>query len=215
MSVERRRRLLERADEWDFMVLEDNVYGPLRFEGEPLPSLLSPDSSGRVLKADTFTKIVAPALRLGWVTGHPDAVEALSAVRDDLGVSQWTARIMAEFMKEDLLEPHIAMVSDLYRRKRDATVAALDEHCKPWVEFRVPQGGYFIWLQLSDSVDWQNVRREAYRRGVECRPGKQFFTEGDEGHQYLRIAFTMAPIEEIERAIATLGEAIRASVREQ
>ena len=71
MSVERRRRLLERADEWDFMVLEDNVYGPLRFEGEPLPSLLSPDSSGRVLKADTFTKIVAPALRLGWVTGHP------------------------------------------------------------------------------------------------------------------------------------------------
>ena len=215
MSLERRRRLLELADEWDFMVLEDNVYGPLRFEGDPVPSLLSLDTSGRVLKVDAFTKIVAPALRLGWVTGHPSAVESLSAVRGDLGVSQWIARIMAEFIREGLLDPHLAMVNELYGRKRDAAVAALEAHCKPWVEFRVPQGGYFIWLELSERVDWQNVRREAYRRVVECRPGEQFFTEEDLGHQYLRIAFTMVPLEEIERGIAVLGEAIAASVREQ
>ena len=213
MSVERRRRLLELAQEWNFVILEDNVYGDLRFEGEVLPSLFSLDDAGRVLKVDAFTKTVAPALRLGWVTGNPDLVDALLAVRGDLGVSQWIGRIMAQYMREGLLDPHIEEVSKLYGRKRDVVVKALEEHCAPYVSYRVPQGGYFIWLELDDRVDWQNVRREAYRRGVECRPGEQFFDDEREGLQYLRIAFTMVPLAELERGIEALGDAIKASVR--
>ena len=214
MSTDRRRRLLELADEWNFVILEDNVYGELRYDGEPLPSLLSLDQSGRVMKVDAFTKILAPALRLGWVSGNPALLEVLSSVRGDLGVSQWTARVMAEFMREGLLEPHIERVKELYRRKRDIVVDALERYCAPWVTWRVPDGGYFIWVELSDRVDWRQVRIEAYRRGVECRPGERFFDDERSGERFLRIAFTMVPIDELEPGIKVLGEAIQQSVTE-
>lgn len=213
LSIERRRRLLALARQWNFVVLEDNVYGELRYDGDPLPSLLGLDEDGRVLKVDAFSKTVAPALRLGWVSGNAELIEAVSSVRGDLGVSQWMARTMAGYLAEGLYEPHLQDVIALYRRKRDVAQEALEEHCRDWVTWRKPQGGYFFWLQLSDKLDWRKVRTEAYRRGVECRPGERFFLDERAGAEFLRLAFTMVPVEEIERGIAVLGEAMAQSVR--
>lgn len=212
MSLERRKRLIRLAKKWQVMVLEDNVYGELRFEGKRLPSLLGLDDSGLVMQADGFSKTVVPGLRLGWLAGHPEAVAGAANTRQDLGVSQWMARLMEEYMDEGKLEPHIERASAVYHRKRDKAMAALGEYCGPWVRYRVPQGAFYLWLELADEVDGPKVKEIAARQGVLCRPGEMFF--GDEsGKQHLRLAYSAVSEEEIDRGIAVLGQAIAESMR--
>src|SRR5690606_34464854 len=148
LSAERRRRLIELAKRWRFLVVEDNVYGDLRYDGESLPSLFSLDDSGLVVKVESFSKIVAPGLRVGWVTAHPDVIATLGGIRGDLGVSQLTARMLAAYLEEDLLDPHINEVNKLYRAKRDAAESALRRHCGDRVRWRTPEGGFFLWVEL-------------------------------------------------------------------
>jgi 2-aminoadipate transaminase len=211
LSLERRQRLLELAREWDFLVLEDNVYGELRYDGETLPTLFALDTSDRVVKIDSTSKTIAPGLRLGWVSGHPDVIAALSAVRGDLGVSQWIARVLEGFLSEGLYEPHLEKVCALYRDKRDVAVAALAQHCGDSLRWNVPDGGYFLWCTLADGIDGREVMKRAFADGVVCRPGERFFGEPEPAQNFFRIAFTTVPMEEIEPGIAALGRAIEAS----
>ncbi len=214
LSLERRERLVALARRWNFLMLEDNVYGDLRYDGSRIPTLLGLDDTGRVLRVDSFSKTLAPGLRLGWVTGHPDVLGALASVRGDLGVSQWTARIMAGYLEEGLFEPHIERVTALYRAKRDATQAALEAHCATACHWRRPEGGFFFWVELDDTIDGQRTMAEAMAGGVVCRPGERFFGDDDDsGRRLFRIAFTQVPLDEIERGIAVLGKAIDASRR--
>jgi 2-aminoadipate transaminase len=215
LSLPRRRQLLELADRYGFIVLEDNVYGELRYEGEPIPTLFSLDQSGLVVKIDSFSKILAPALRIGWLSADPEVMRALGSVKGDLGVSQWIARVVARFMEEGKLDPHVEMVNALYREKRDLAVKALRDQCGPWVSFDVPEGGFFIWIELSPDVDGEQVMRKAFAEGVMCRPGERFFgeTDADTHKQWFRLAFVMVPKDELERGIAALGKAIADSAR--
>ena len=180
MSLPRRRKLLELASRYGFIVLEDNVYGELRYDGETIPTLFSLDESGLVVKIDSFSKILAPALRLGWVSGDPEVMRAIGAVKGDLGVSQWLARVVTRFIDEGKLDPHVAMVNALYREKRDIAVRALRDQCGPWVTFEVPEGGFFIWIELSSDVDGEQVMQKAFAEGVVCRPGERFFGETED-----------------------------------
>ena len=213
LSAPRRQRLVELAKRYNFLVLEDNVYGALRYEGDAIPSILSLDDSGLVFRVDSFSKTVAPALRLGWVTGHPDVIAGLSKVKGDLGISQWTARVMAEFLREGLYDPHLEKVNKLYHTKRDVAMSALEAYCSPHVTFSKPDGGFFLWVELSDDIDGGQVMMNAIADGVVCRPGERFFGEKDAGKQFFRLAFTQVPTEEIERGIAVLGKAIAASIK--
>jgi 2-aminoadipate transaminase len=212
LSLERRKQLLALARRHQFIILEDNCYGELRYAGEAIPSLLSLDTEGWVLKVDTFSKLLAPAFRIGWVTGHEDVIGALSAVRGDLGVSQWMARVLAGFMEEDRLEPHIAAVNRIYGEKLRTAVSALQSHCAQYARWSVPDGGYFLWLELDDAVDVKRVMKRAIADGVVCRPGERFFGDAEDGRKFLRMAFAMVPNEELERGIAVLGKAISDSV---
>ncbi len=209
-SLPRRRRLLELAEEYDFVILEDNIYGDLRYSGDALPTLLSLDTTGRVLQSHGFSKIVAPALRLGWVAGRPDLVAGLAAVRQDLGVSQWTCRVMAEYLARGMLDPHIDKINAVYRSKRDVAAEAVREHCSPWVTFDLPDGGFYLWLRISDQVDWEKARVAAENAGVAFRPGERFMGPdmAEQGQQYIRLAFSHVTEPEIRRGVAALGEAI-------
>lgn len=209
--LDRRKRLLELAAEHEILVLEDNIYGDLRYGGEPLPTLLSLDEAGVVMQSHGFSKIVAPALRIGWVCADKKIIEGLAAVRQDLGVSQWLARIMTAFMREGKLDPHIASVNEVYRRRRDVAVAAVREHCGEFVNFEVPQGGFYLWLELDERVEWDRVGELAAERGVMCRPGERFMADGD-ARRFLRLAYSHAPDHELVRGIEALGEAIRGAV---
>jgi 2-aminoadipate transaminase len=213
MPLQRRLRILELAEKYDLVVLEDNVYGDLRYEGEHLPTLLSLDRNGRVIQSSSFSKTVAPALRLGWMAGSKELIGALAAVRQDLGTSQWTARLMAEFLAEGKLEPHIERANEVYRRKRDIAVETVREHCGEHVTFSVPEGAFYLWLALDESVDWESAQRDASMAGVFCRPGEKFMG-AEAGRGFLRIAFSHAPDHELRRGLAALGKAIRDNVKQ-
>jgi 2-aminoadipate transaminase len=212
-SLERRRRLLELADEHDVIILEDHVYADLRVEGDHIPSLLQLDTTGRVIQAHSFSKIVAPGIRLGWMTASAEAIGALAAVRQDLGVSQWFARMMTEFLRQGKLDPHIERANVVYRRKRDLAVAAMREHCGDFVDFRVPDGGFYLWVEMtSDKVDWDRAGDTAAANGVFFRPGEVFMGE-EQGRRFLRLAYSHVADDELTRGIAVLGQAIRDAVR--
>lgn len=212
-SLERRRKILELAEEFDFLILEDNIYGDLRFSGDAIPTLLALDRSGRVLQSNGFSKTVAPGLRLGWVAGPEDFIAATAAVRQDLGVSQWTARVMAEYVARGMFDEHIAEVNKVYRRKRDVAAEAVREYCEPWVTFSVPDGGFYLWLTMDDRVDWDKVRSEAEKGGVAFRPGERFMTQNAKAgaNQYIRLAFSHVKDDELRRGIEVLGTAIKSA----
>ena len=211
LSLARRRRLLELAHRWGFVIVEDNVYRELRYDGEHLPSLLALDRHGVVLRVYSLSKVLAPAMRIGWVTGPVDVMRVLNGMRGDLGVSQWLARIAERFIREGSLDRHIVDVVTLYRAKRDAAERALHEHCDPWVRWRSPEGGFFLWVELDERVDVATVMAHALEEGVLCRTGERFFDDA-RASRYFRLAFPAVPIPEIEHGMAVLGRAIRAAI---
>ena len=212
MSVERRRSLVALAQRERVMVHEDNVYAELRYDGEPLPTLFSLDDHGLVIQSDSFSKTVAPALRLGWVLGSTEAIAAVAAVRQDLGVNQFLARVMAAYTASGQLDQHIRMLRRVYKEKRDTAVDGLRRHCADWIDFEVPQGSFFLWLRISERIDWELAARKVADEGVFCRPGERFSGDSS-GAQYLRMAYSNVPVDVIAQGVEALGRALKASVR--
>jgi len=212
MPVSRRHKLLDLAKNHGFVIIEDEVYGDLRFAGEALPTLLSLDTSGLVIQCGSFSKIVAPGLRLGWMAGDPKAIGALAAVRQDLGVGQWLARVMDEYMAEGLLEPHIERACAIYKSKAAVAVKAVRLHCTPYVKFREPRGSFYLWLEIDNRIDWARAARLAELEGIFFRPGERFMGEPD-GRQFLRLAYSHVSEQVIADGIAKLGRILRACAR--
>ena len=210
MPLERRRRLLELAAEWDLVVIEDAIYSDLGFDGPaPPPTLLSLDSEGRVLQAHAFSKIVATGLRLGWMCGAPELIGALGIVREDLGASQWLSRIMCRYMQEGELDPQIERAAEIYRTKRDLAVTCLRAACGELVSFSPPNGGIFMWVTLDESVDFERAQRSVATKGVAVREADAFSFLGDTGpSRHFRLSFGHGSETEIRDGIALLGEAI-------
>ncbi|MDD3797973.1 MAG: PLP-dependent aminotransferase family protein [Novosphingobium sp.] len=208
MPLDRRRQLIGLLRRHRFILMEDNVYGDLRFAGEEVPTLLSLDDTGRVIQCGSFSKTVAPALRMGWIAGEAAAIAALAAVRQDLGVSQWTARILAEFLAEGLMEPHLARANAVYRAKAAVAVRAVREHCGDYVKFDEPEGSFYLWLEIDDRVDWDRAAELAAREGIFFRPGERF-TSGDDKRQFLRLAYSHVGEDVIANGIARLGQILK------
>lgn len=212
MSLARRKQLVALAKKDGFIVLEDNVYGQLRFEGKSLPSLLSLDDSGLVIQADAFSKTIAPGLRLGWMAGTTDTIAALGAVRQDLGVSQWICRVMTEFLREGLFDKHLAKVTSLYKTKRDAAVSAIESTCADYVNYTIPQGSFYLWLEIDERVDWEEAAKLAANAGVFFRPGEKFMDPTDD-RQYIRLAYSHVKEKVITDGLITLGNIIQNCVK--
>ena len=208
MPADRRRRLLEVIQKWGVIMIEDNVYYDLNWDGIEVPTLFSMDDSGLVLQTCSFSKTVMPGLRLGWVTGIPDALVPIAATRNDLGVSQWLARIMQLWLEEGSFEPHIARIIPHYREKRDAAVTALQKHCGEFVQFRVPQGSFYVWVRISDGIDWSRAQQLAFKEGIYFRPGERF-TNDPEGRRFFRMSFALNTPDEIDSGLNALGEIMR------
>lgn len=205
-SLARRRELLELAHRYGVIVVEDDAYGDLRYDGERIPSLFSLSGGNGVLKMGTFSKTIAPGLRLGWVTGHEKVVASLTRMRLDMGTSPFVSRVVAEYMRQGKLAHHIAEVVSIYRKKRDCALANLGEKGASWV-WAKPQGGFFLWLELPQGLDSRSVLERAHELGVGFIPGPPFFVSGDGGH-YLRLAFSFVSLEEIATGIQALLQAI-------
>jgi 2-aminoadipate transaminase len=207
LSEERRTQLLALAEHWNVLVLEDNVYGELRYGGTPVPSLASMDQEDLVVQSDSFSKMIAPGIRIGWLAGPPEIIDTFAAVRQDLGISQISSRMMDLYMRSGELPEHLDKANVVYRRKRDAAVQAMEKYCSEWATYRIPDGSFYLWVEMDSRIDWNLTRDECRARGVYYRAGETFATHGN-ASRHFRLAFSYMSEDQIEEGIAILGEVV-------
>ena len=213
MSLPRRRRLVEIARERELIVLEDNPYGMLRFEGEPLPTLLELDGGHFVVYAGTFSKILSPGLRLGWAIA-PRPVLAklnLAAQAATLCPSSFTQHFVNAYFQTGHWERYMKELRDLYRGRRDAMLEALATHLPPEATWTRPQGGLFVWATLPDYLDTTDLLALALSHNVAFVPGRAAFLDG-RGGSSLRLNFSGSDAESIEEGIRRIGDLVREQV---
>lgn len=207
MSVERRRGVVELCRRHDVLIVEDDPYGDIRFEGEGLPSFFALAEGEGAVRIGTFSKTLATGLRLGWVMAGQPIIDALLRMRFDLGTSPWVQRVVTEYASSGLLAEHVGEVVAIYRRKRDAMLAALDERCGRFARWDVPSGGFFLWLELTEGVDSAGLAEAAAEEGVACVGGATFFPDGA-GDRYVRVAYSFVAEAKISEAVLRLGRAM-------
>jgi 2-aminoadipate transaminase len=227
MSLGRRRRLVEVAREREILVLEDNPYGLLRYEGDPLPTLHSLDAlaakrggaSDFVVYLGTFSKILSPGLRLGWAVAPRPVLEKLNLCKQgaDLCSSPVTQLFVAAYFEErsasaTLWKAHLEGLKQLYRVRRDAMLAALAEHFGSAAQWTRPQGGLFIWATLPDYIDTTDLLARALEsEKVAFVPGRSAYLDG-RGASSMRLNFAGVPEEEIREGIRRIGKVVREQV---
>ncbi|HXA55593.1 MAG TPA: PLP-dependent aminotransferase family protein, partial [Solirubrobacteraceae bacterium] len=223
MSLERRRRLVQIARARELLVLEDNPYGLLRYEGTPLPTLYSLDAadSGRSGKSDfviylgTFSKILSPGVRLGWAVAPRPVLEKLNLGKQgaDLCSSPVTQLFVAAYFHEHDWRGYLQELRELYRRRRDTMLEALAEHFGEEARWTAPQGGLFIWATLPEYIDTTNLLAQC--TDVAFVPGRAAYmdTEGRQGASSMRLNFAGLPEQEIREGIGRIGAAAERQMR--
>jgi DNA-binding transcriptional MocR family regulator len=191
-------------------VIEDSPYAELRFEGEAVPTLKALDRRGLVIFISTFSKILSPGLRVGWVTAPASILEkyVLAKQGADLHTSTLTQMLVATFLELFDLDRHIERIRTACRNRRDAMIEAIERELSAGVHFTRPQGGLFLWLELADHLSARDLLRHSLPHGVAFPPGDAFFPNG--GHlNTLRLAYSDSPEPRIAEGIRRLGVALR------
>lgn len=209
MSLERRKALLALASEYDFVIIEDDPYRRIRFEGEPVAPIKSMDSENRVIAVGTMSKILAPGLRIGWAIADSAIVRRMALQKSDGGSCPFTQRVIVDAIRSGKLVEHIDLVTTHMRAHRDAMVEALAEHL-PQARVRRPNGGYFLWAELPEGVSADAIAARAVEHGVEIGSGRLCFPNEDPGH-FLRFSYSLVPPDTLRDGIRRLGEAYRAT----
>jgi 2-aminoadipate transaminase len=213
MSLERRRRLVEIARARELLVLEDNPYGMLRYEGSPLPTLFSLDGGEFVIYLGTFSKILSPGLRLGWCSAPRPVLDKLNLGKGaaDLCSSPLSQLFVQRYFEErDWLE-HVRRQTAVYRRRRDIMLEALAEHFPREATWTRPQGGLFIWARLPDYIDTTDLLARALREHVAFVPGRAAYLDGRGGSE-MRLNFSGVADDAIREGIRRIGEVVREQV---
>jgi 2-aminoadipate transaminase len=212
LPVERRRRLVAIAQAHGLPLIEDDAYFDLRFSGEHLPTLYSLDTSGLVIYLSTFSKILAAGMRLGWAVAAPALTHKLVLLKNDTGSNPFAQHVAEAFARSGELRAHIDSLAAVYRHKRDLMLAALERHMPAGVRWSRPEGGFFIWLTLPESLDARPLLARGRELGVEFLPGTACYGDG-RGANELRLAFSFVNAGDIAPGIERLGQAMRDVMR--
>jgi len=207
MSLARRQALMQVAEEQHLLVIEDDAYGDLIYEGKPVTSLYALSQTQNVVRLGTFSKIVAAGVRLGWIIAPEPVLAKMAISKIDGGTSAFTSRAVAEYL-QDHLNDRMDSLLDVYRAKRDAMLETLEEHLNGVAVWSQPRGGLFIWVRLLKEVDTTKLLEAAHAAGVTYLPGTNFSTEG-KGANYLRLSFAYLSPEEIREGIAVLARVLK------
>jgi DNA-binding transcriptional MocR family regulator len=213
LSVDRRRRIAELARERQLLVLEDDPYGLVRYDGERLPSVFELSDGEQVSYCSSFSKTVAPGLRVGWFVLPPQLaaeIEAL-AVSTYISPPYVTQATVLEFLRRDSFEPNLERVNGLLRERRDAMLEALARELPDDASWTRPEGGYFVWLDLPSGPPSSELLAEAEAAGVTFVKGSDFFPGGLGGERALRLAFSFVSPDEIAEGVSVLGRLARAA----
>jgi len=210
MSAEKRKELLQIASEYDLLVVEDSPYSHLRYEGEEKPHLMSIDDEDRVLRLETFSKILAPGFRIAWATGPKDLIEKMCIAKQatDLCSNPFGQYVAYKYIAEGIMDEHIENIKELYNKKRLTMLEAMEEYFPEDVEWNRPNGGMFIWAELPEHINTRELFDKAIDEKVAYVVGDAFF-EDDGGYNTMRINFTHSSEEEIKTGIKSLGKVIK------
>jgi 2-aminoadipate transaminase len=211
LSTERRRRLAELSAEHELTIYEDDPYGLVRFEGEPPPTLLALTGGDRVVYSSSFSKTVAPGVRVGYFVCPDDLARELEQQATSTYITPvlLAEATVYEFVRRGAFEPNLERVSGLLRERRDAMLAALDAELAGRAAWSRPEGGYFLWLDLD--VDTDELLRSTQRSGLTFVKGTDFFLPGSGGDRAARLAFSFASPAEIEEGVARLAAQLPAA----
>jgi 2-aminoadipate transaminase len=207
LSEPRRIRLLELAEEFDFHIIEDDPYRRIKFEGQFLRPLQSFDTKDRVIGVGTVSKIFAPGIRIGWANASKDIIARMAAMKSDGGCSPFVQHIVAAMFRSGEIARHTQALSVELKTHHDTMVKALREHL-PQLTFTPARGGYYLWVQLPDTIDCDVLAEEAELSGVTIFSGRPYFADG-EPRNHIRLCFSTSRPADIERAIKILADVIR------
>jgi 2-aminoadipate transaminase len=206
-SLRRRHELVALAHEYDTLVVEDDAYGELRFEGETLPPLFALDHGGRVIRAGTLSKILGAGVRIGWLCAPRPMIAAFQGFLFGGGVNPFMSRVATYYLREHL-ESHVQLLIGVYRAKRDAMLKGLHELLgQTDARINRPEGGFFLWLKLPTGTDQRRLATLAAESGVQYTPGPGFYANGG-GQDFIRLAFSYESPEKCYEGARLMGQAI-------
>ena len=220
LAVERRKQLIEIADQYGIPIIEDDPYGRLRYEGQYLPSVVDMDClyrengdspyTGNVIYLSTFSKTLAPGLRIAWVVAPQEVIRKLVQAKQgaDLHTATFTQMVTYEVSKGGFLDRQILKIRRVYGERRQIMLDAMEEYFPPNVKWTRPQGGLFLWVTLPENLNSTDVLEAAIRRNVAFVPGAPFYALGG-GENTMRINFSYATPENIRLGIERLGLVIK------
>lgn len=206
MSIDRRRHLLELASEFDFLIIEDDAYGELYFGERPTP-IKAMDSGSRVFYIGSFSKIVAPGLRVGYVAARSDLLEPLAWFKKDLG-HPFAEATLGSYLSQTDMKKRFEMLRKVYQQNCKTLISSLEKYMGDIATWKNPSGGYFVWVHVP-GVDTSKILNEAMQAGVAYVPGKHFFVHEQEGLSYLRLSFSYVSREEMVTAVEKLSQVIK------
>ena len=211
MSLEKRKALIELAEKYDVFIVEDDPYGALAFDEVPPESIFKMAGKDRVILLNTFSKILAPGLRLGVIIADKDIVrKAVMAKQSaDLCSSGLTQRLVARFLQRYDIMKYLKPTVEVYKRKRDAMIEALEKHLKPLgANWNKPGGGLFLWVELPEGYNTMEMLDIAKEKLVFYIPGSAFLIDSDKCHS-MRLSFCLPPVEKIYEGVERLADVVR------
>jgi 2-aminoadipate transaminase len=205
----RRLKIIEIADKYNLLIVEDSPYREVRFEGEPQKLMNELDTTGRVITLCTFSKIFAPGFRVGWVISNPAILEKLVMAKQtaDLCTSSFVQKIIARYMEKGLLENNLKKTIDLYRERRTHMINCFRKFMPEGVTWTEPQGGLFLFVTLPVQIDTDEVFKKAIEKNVAFVAGSSFFCNNS-GHNTMRINFSYSNKDEITEGVQRLSQVI-------
>lgn len=212
MSLEKRKKLYALACRYDFIILEDNPYGDLRFAGTPIPSIKSLDTEGRVIYSGTFSKILAPGLRVGYVSAPEAIVSKITVCKQvsDVHSNIWAQAICAEFLVRTDMDLYLEGLRDIYRRKCNLMADGIRQHFSAQIKWEMPQGGLFLWCTLPDGCDIPRFCQESMDKyQIAVVPGSAFLVDETAESYSIRLNFSTPTDVQITQGIETLGRMTR------
>lgn len=207
MSLEMRQKILGLAKKYEVLILEDNPYGDLRFEGDDIPSIKSLDEDGLVIYAASLSKIIAPGMRVACCMGPQEVVSKFTVAKQasDVHSNLWAQRVMARYLKDYDIDEHIHTIREIYKKKCYLMLDEMKKYFHPDVQYTVPTGGMFIWVTLPKNIDMQTFVKEALKQNVAVVPGNAFLDDDTKECHSFRINFSTPTDEKIKQGVKILG----------
>lgn len=209
-SLQKRKQIYELAKKYHVIIFEDNPYGELRFAGQDIPTIKSMDKDGIVIYCGSFSKILSPGMRIGFVCAPKEIVTKLVVAKQisDVHTNLFFQMVVSEYLKQRDIDSHIAEIRTLYRQKNEAMLQKMDQVLPSSVTYTRPQGGLFIWCDLGAGIDAAAFTKKLLQQKVAVVPGSTFLTDETKPCSCIRLNYSMPSFEQIDQGIEILGKTI-------